>query len=98
MSMGNRPTQHQVSLWIETSFLPRSAGDPFYEKLNAVLKKHGFDAMAAAACADFYAQGVRRPSTPPSAYFRMLFIGFFEGIDSERGLAQHRAARHGREL
>ena len=87
MSMGNRPTQHQESLWIETSSLPRSAGHPFYEKLNAILKKHGFDEMAEAACTDFYAQGVGRPSTAPGVYFRMLFVGFFEGIDSERGIA-----------
>ena len=87
MSMGNRPTQHQESLWIETSSLPRSAGHPFYEKLNAILKKHGFDEMAETACMEFYARGVGRPSTPPGVYFRMLFVGFFEGIDSERGIA-----------
>jgi len=87
MSMGNRPAEHQESLWIETSSLPRSAGHPFYEKLNAILKQHGFDAMAEAACTAFYAQGVGRPSTPPGVYFRMLFVGFFEGIDSERGIA-----------
>ena len=87
MSMGNRATEHQESLWIETSLLPRSAGHPFYEKLNAILKKHGFDEMAEAACTEFYSHGVGRPSTPPGVYFRMLFVGFFEGIDSERGIA-----------
>ena len=87
MSMGNRRTQHQESLWIETSSLARSAGHPFYEKLNALLKKHGFDAMAEAACSEFYSHGVGRPSTAPGVYFRMLFVGFFEGIDSERGIA-----------
>ena len=87
MSMGNRPGEHQESLWIETASLARSAGHPFYEKLNAILKKHGFDEMAEAVCKDFYAQGVGRPSTPPGVYFRMLFVGFFEGIDSERGIA-----------
>jgi len=87
MSMGNRSEQFQESLWIETSSLPRSPGHPFYEKLNGILKKHGFDEMAEAACAAFYAHGVGRPSTPPGVYFRMLFVGFFEGIDSERGIA-----------
>jgi len=87
MSMGNRPTEHQESFWIETSSLARSSGHPFYEKLNAILKKHGFDEMAEAACVAFYRQGVGRPSTPPGVYFRMLFVGFFEGIDSERGIA-----------
>jgi len=87
MSMGNRRTQHQESLWIETSSLARSAGHRFYEKLNALLKKHGFDAMVEAACSEFYSHGVGRPSTAPGVYFRMLFVGFFEGIDSERGIA-----------
>jgi transposase len=87
MSMGSRPTEHQGSLWIETSSLPRTAGHPFYEKLNGLLKQHGFDTMAEMTCADFYAKKFGRPSTPPGVYFRMLFVGFFEGIDSERGIA-----------
>ena len=87
MSMGSRPTEHQGSLWIETSSLPRTAGHPFYEKLNGLLKQHGFDTMAEVACAEFYAKKAGRPSTPPGVYFRMLFVGFFEGIDSERGIA-----------
>jgi transposase len=87
MSMGSRPSEHQESLWIETSSLPRTSGHPFYEKLNALLEQYGFDGIAEKACAEFYAEGVGRPSTPPGVYFRMLFIGFFEGIDSERGIA-----------
>jgi hypothetical protein len=87
MAMGSRPGERQESLWIETVSLPKTSGHPFYEKLNALLATHGFDAMAEQACAAFYADGVGRPSTPPGVYFRMLFIGFFEGIDSERGIA-----------
>lgn len=87
MSMGSRLEGHQESLWIETSSLPKTSGHPFYERLNKLLAKHGFDTMAEIACAEFYADGVGRPSTPPGVYFRMLFIGFFEGIDSERGIA-----------
>ena len=87
MSMGSRLEGHQESLWIETSSLPKTSGHPFYEKLNKLLAQHGFDTMAELACAEFYADGVGRPSTPPGVYFRMLFIGFFEGIDSERGIA-----------
>ena len=87
MSMGSRLAGHQESLWIETSSLPKTSGHPFYERLNKLLTKHGFDTMAEIACADFYADGVGRPSTPPGVYFRMLFVGFFEGIDSERGIA-----------
>lgn len=87
MSMGSRSSGQQDTLWIETSSLPRSAGHPFFEKLNELLQQHGFDAMAESACAKFYVDGVGRPGTPPGVYFRMLLIGFFEGIDSERGIA-----------
>lgn len=87
MSMGSRSGGQQDTLWIETSSLPKSAGHPFFEKLNQLLQQHGFDAMAESACAKFYVDGVGRPSTPPGVYFRMLLIGFFEGIDSERGIA-----------
>ena len=87
MSMGKQGTDQQGSLWIETSSLPKTAGHPFYERLNAILQDHGFDTMAEDACVTFYAKGVGRPSTPPGVYFRMLFVGFFEGIDSERGIA-----------
>ena len=87
MAMGKRSTGHQETLWVETASLARTPGHPFYERLNALLEEHGFDAMAEQACARFYADGVGRPSTPPGVYFRMLFIGFFEGIDSERGIA-----------
>jgi transposase len=87
MSMGSRSGGQQDTLWIETSSLPKSAGHPFFERLDQLLRKHGFDAMAETACAKFYVDGVGRPSTPPGVYFRMLLIGFFEGIDSERGIA-----------
>ena len=87
MAMGNRPEEQQGTLWIETTSLPKTPGHPFYERLNGILNKYGFDDMAQAACAPFYADGVGRPSTPPGVYFRMLFVGFFEGIDSERGIA-----------
>jgi len=87
MSMGSRSGEYQETLWIETASLPRTSGHPFYERLNMLFAKHGFDGMAERACASFYADGVGRPGTPPGVYFRMLFIGFFEGIDSERGIA-----------
>ena len=87
MSMGSRAGGQQETLWIETSSLPKTSGHPFYERLNKLLSTHGFDTMAEIACAEFYAEGVGRPSTPPGVYFRMLFVGFFEGIDSERGIA-----------
>jgi transposase len=87
MSMGKRERARQETLWVETGALPVSPGHPFYERVNNLLSKHGFDAMVEAACERFYAEGMGRPSIPPAVYFRMLFIGYFEGIDSERGIA-----------
>jgi transposase len=87
MAMGKQREDGQGDLWIATTALPRTSGHPFYQRLNAVLKEHGFDAFAEAECAQYYAEKMGRPSIPPGAYFRMLFIGYFEGIDSERGIA-----------
>jgi len=66
--------------------LPRSPGHPFYQRLNQVLGQYGFDAFVRENCAKFYAEN-GRPSVPPEVYFRMLMIGYFEGIPSERGIA-----------
>jgi transposase len=60
---------------------------PFYRRLNQLLREHGFDDFAEAQCASFYAQTMGRPGLPPGIYFRLLLIGYFEGIDSERGVA-----------
>jgi len=87
MAMGKQSNDGQGDFWIATTALPRTAGHPFYQGLNDVLKKHGFDAFAEAECAKYYAEKMGRPSIPPGVYFRMLFIGYFEGIDSERGIA-----------
>ncbi len=87
MAMGKQSDDGQGDLWIVTTALPRTPGHPFYQRLNAVLKKHGFDAFAEGECARYYAEKMGRPSIPPGVYFRMLFIGYFEGIDSERGIA-----------
>ena len=66
--------------------MPKSPGNPFYERLNALLRKAGFDAFVEELCAPFYAKKLGRPSIPPGRYFRMLLLGYFEGIDSERGI------------
>jgi transposase len=87
MSMGNRETERQSDLWLATSDLARSPGHPFYERLNGVLGEAEFDTRAEELCRPFYAKGKGRPSVPPGVYFRMLLIGYFEGIDSERGIA-----------
>ena len=86
--MGRRTDQARTpALWIATNELPRTGGHPFYQRLNQVLDHHGFDAFVEAQCAVFYAAKVGRPSLTPGTYFRLLLIGYFEGIDSERGIA-----------
>lgn len=86
MAMGRRKKERQASIWVEGHSL-RSPGHVFYEKVNAVLKEHGFDGFVEDLCKGFYAEKVGRPSIPPGIYFRMLLIGFFERLDSERGIA-----------
>lgn len=86
MAMG-RKTQRQDALWIVASDLPKSPGHPFYRRLNILLEARGFDRFVEQLCARFYADGVGRPSLPPGRYFRLLLLGYFEGLDSERGIA-----------
>jgi transposase len=74
-------------LWIATNELPATGGHPFYQRLNQVLDGHAFDAFVETQCAPFYAAKRGRPSLTPGTYFRLLLIGYFEGIDSERGIA-----------
>ena len=87
MSMSKRRTQRQQELWINTADLVTPAGHPFYQRLNSLLEQHRFDPFVEARCESFYATVLGRPSIPPGVYFRMLLIGYFEGIDSERGIA-----------
>ncbi len=87
MSMRRRAGEKQVELWIATSELSRSPGHPFYERLNSILAEVGFDRHVESLCAKFYSDRTGRPSIPPGTYMRMLFVGFFEGLDSERGIA-----------
>ena len=76
----------QQSMWLATGDLPRSAGHPFYERLNHILGEAGFDAFVEDLCAKFYAV-MGRPSLAPGRYFRLLLVGYFEGLDSERAIA-----------
>ena len=87
MAMKKRPRAHQAELWLRTTDIAASPGHPFYQRLNAVLDEHGFDRFVEERCQKFYAERRGRPSIPPGVYFRMLLIGYFEGIDSERGIA-----------
>ena len=86
MAMGTREDE-QSSLWIATSELPTSPGHPFYTRLNALLDAADFDRFVEGQCRAFYAPVMGRPSLAPGRYFRLLLVGYFEGIDSERGIA-----------
>jgi transposase len=89
MAMGRRRTERQEALFVEAEELPRAEGRTFYTALNELLSGHGFDRF----CEDrisaekVFDETIGRPSVPPGIYFRMLLVGYFEGISSERGIA-----------
>jgi transposase len=87
MSMGRRQAEQQPELWVPAAELPRSPGHVFYEKLNRLLAEAGFDRHVEELCQPYYADGVGRESIPPGIYFRMLLVGYFEGLGSQRGIA-----------
>jgi transposase len=87
MAMGKRQAEQQQDLFVTYDRLPRSPGHVFYRKLNQVLTEGGFDRWIEALCEPYYCQGEGRPSVPPGVYFRMLLTGYFEGINSQRGIA-----------
>ena len=87
MAMGKRKRDRQPVMWVATTDLPTAASHPFYQRLNQLLREHGFDDFAETQCVSFYADTMGRPGLPPGIYFRLLLIGYFEGIDSERGIA-----------
>jgi len=86
MAMGTR-RGHQEELWIPTCSLARPTGHPFYQRLNQLLAEHDFDRFVEGQCQRFYAAVRGRPGLAPGVYFRLLLVGYFEGIDSERGIA-----------
>ena len=88
MSMGKRRRRpRQQSMWVATQDLPRSAAHPFYAQLNRLLDAADFDRYVEGVCQRFYAKTMGRPSLPPGRYFRLLLIGYFEGLDAERAIA-----------
>jgi transposase len=88
MAMGRRRKRvRQEGLWTPTAALPVSASHPFYERLNQILDEKRFDEYVEVICEPFYAGEVGRPGLSPGIYFRLLMVGYFEGIDSERGIA-----------
>jgi transposase len=86
MAMGTR-REHQEELWIPSCNLARPDGHPFYERLNRLLAEHDFDRFVEEKCRQFYAEIMGRPGLAPGVYFRLLLVGYFEGIDSERGIS-----------
>jgi len=87
MAMGQRKRERQATFWVPAGELPQTPGHPFYERLNKILDGQEFDRFVEERCRKFYADKMGRPSLPPAVYFRMLLVGYFEGIDSERGIA-----------
>ena len=88
MAMGRRRKRvRQEGLWTPTAALPVSASHPFYQRLNQILDEKKFDEYVEDVCQRFYAGEVGRPGLAPGIYFRLLMVGYFEGIDSEGGIA-----------
>ena len=86
MALGKRKSEQQAA-WVATTELPKSPGHPFYKKLNKLLAEAGFDVWLETLCAPYYSADSGRDSIPPGVYFRMILVGYFEGISSQRGIA-----------
>jgi Transposase domain (DUF772) len=87
MAMGRKRARQQA-LWVATEQLAESGGHAFYEQLNEILAAHQFDAFVEELCVGFYkSETMGRPSIAPGVYFRMLMVGYFEGLDAERAIA-----------
>jgi len=87
MALGKRRREEQKELWISWEEVARAPSHPFYVKLNELLAEADFDGYVESLCGEFYAEKLGRKSIPPGVYFRMLFIGYFEGLDSQRAIA-----------
>jgi transposase len=86
MALGKRRDEQQ-EMWVAITNLPKSEGHVFYRKLNRLLAEADFDGTIEKLCEPYYHERIGRPSIPPGIYFRMLFVGYFEGIGSQRGIA-----------
>jgi transposase len=87
MAMGKRDRERQPPMWVVTTDLPTAASHPFYTRLNAILRERAFDDFVEAQCRAFYADTMGRPGLAPGIYFRLLLIGYFEGLGAERAIA-----------
>jgi len=86
MAMGKRKPK-QEPLFFSAHEIPKAASHPFYDKVNEILERNKVDKRLEHLCKRFYKPVMGRPSMAPGVYFRMLLLGYFEGIDSERGIA-----------
>lgn len=86
MALGKRRRERQLEAFVAASDLPKSPGHPFYTALNRLLAENDFDPFVEKLCAPLYAETMGRPSIPPGVFFRMLFVGYFEGIKSHRSI------------
>ena len=86
MALGKH-REEQQEMWVATTSLPKSVGHVFYRKLNRLLAEADFDRTVEEMCEPYYHAHLGRPSIPPGVYFRMLLIGYYEGIGSQRGIA-----------
>jgi len=87
MALGRHKKERQQEMWVDTAALPRSEGHVFYGKLNQLLAAAGFDEFVESLCEEHYHHTMGGPGIPPGRYFRMLLVGYFEGIGSQRGIA-----------
>src|ERR1700675_2491235 len=88
MGMGTRRRrQRQQQMWVAQQEIAKGPAHPFYKRVNELLEERKFDEFAERECAKFYAENIGRPSLAPGIYFRLLLVGYFEGLDSERGIA-----------
>ncbi len=95
MAMG-REGEVQGDLMMTWAEMPRSPGHVFYDRLQKLLAEAGFDVFVEETCKPYYAQRMGAPSLPPGRYFRMHMIGYFEGLDSERGIVWRCSRLHDR--
>ena len=86
MALGKH-REEQQEMWVATTSLPKSVGHVFYRKLNRLLAEADFDHTVEEMCEPYYHTHLGRPSIPPGVYFRMLLVGYYEGIGSQRGIA-----------
>lgn len=86
MALGKH-REEQQEMWVATTSLPRSVGHVFYRKLNRLLAEADFDRTVEKMCEPYYHTSLGRPSIPPGVYFRMLLVGYYEGIGAQRGIA-----------